>query len=189
MTNLKAIDKNIKTVVTTAAKLNGLIHTTAVMVAEHAQEHGDCTRALALVKAMPASMRKTMLVLWFHTFTPIRVREANDKVGMLKATDKGFTPFNIEEGKATPFHLLAEQNPEKSYSFDELVKLVARLGASIDKKITEGKVPGEDVESARAISKAITGLKFARVGDIKKDDIPVATNDEQPQPVTLAAAA
>lgn len=161
--SLRIIDKNIRTITTNAAKLNLLIHNTAVLIVEHAKEHGDCTRALTLVKAMPASMRRTMLVLWFNTYTPIRVQEKNDKVGILKDNAKGFTPWDIEGGKETPFFDLAEQNPEKTYDFAALVKMVERIGKQIDKKIEDGKVPAEDIESAKAIRDRVNSLKFERV--------------------------
>jgi class 3 adenylate cyclase len=169
--SLKNIDKNIRAITTSAAKLNMLIHTTAMMVAAHAQEHGDCTRALSLVKAMPASMRRTMLVLWFNTYTPIRVIDKNDKVGILKETAKGYTPFDLEAGNQTPFFDLAEQNPETGVlDFDKLVALVARLGKTIDKRIDDGKVADEDVESAKAISRTLAGLRFDRVKAANEDE-------------------
>lgn len=159
---LKKIDSNIKLIVTNAAKLNGRIHDTAVMIAAHAEEHGDCTRALALVKAMPASMRRTMLVLWFDTFTPIRVRLANDKVGMLKAEAKGFVAFDVAGGTAKPFYELAEENAEKSYDFAALVKMVESLGKQIAKKVEDGKVPANDVAGAMDIARTVQGLRFDR---------------------------
>jgi hypothetical protein len=162
--SLKQIDQKIRLVATSGAKLNKLIHETAMMVASHAKEHGDCTRALSLVKAMPASMRRTMLVLWFSTYTPIRVVDKNDKVGMLKPEAKGFTDWDLEAGDLTPFYELAEQNPEAGvYDFAKLVEMVQRLGKQIDKKIADGKVPPEDVASAKAIAVAVAGLKFERV--------------------------
>lgn len=164
MTTLKIIDKNIRSITTSAAKLNMLIHTTAMMVASHAKEHGDCTRALTLVKAMPASMRRTMLVLWFNTYTPIRVVDKNDKVGILKENAKGYTPFDLEAGDLTPFFEIAEQNPEAGvYDFAELVQMVQRIGKQIEKKVEEGKVAPDDVESAKAIARTVAGLSFQRV--------------------------
>lgn len=161
---LRKIDSNIRSIVTAANKVNGLIHETAVMVAEHAQAHGDCTRALALVKAMPASFRRTMLVLWFQTYTPIRIVLTNEKVGMLKEQAKGFTPFDIEAGKETPWYDLAEQNAEKEpLDFDKLVALVAGLAKRIEKKLENGEIVPEDQASAKAIAAKLTGLDLKRV--------------------------
>lgn len=172
--SLKIIDTNIRAVTSNANKLNVLIHTTAMMIAEHAKEHGDCTRALALVKAMPASMRRTMLVLWFATYTPIRVMEKNDKVGMLKEAAKNFTPFDLEAGDLTPFYELADQNPENQqlYDFAKLVEMVSRIGKQIEKKIEDGKVAPEDIDSAHAIAAQVSALTFARVKATANDEAP-----------------
>ena len=162
MTTLKNIDSNIKRITTNAKKLNELIHSTAIMVIQHAKEHGDCTRALALVKAMPASMRRTMLVLWFETYTPIRVKLNDDKVGILKEAAKNFTPWDIDGATATPFYELAEQNAEeKVYDYAALVAMVERLSKQIEKKIEAGAVPDADVEKAQALARSVAGLKQA----------------------------
>ncbi len=177
--SLKIIDKNIKQIVTNATKLNMLIHSTAMLVIEHAKEHGDCTRALTLVNAMPASMRRTMLVLWFDKFTPIRVVLSNDKVGILKPAAKGYVEWDIDTARETPFFQLAEENPEAGvFDFDKLVALVSRLGKTIDKKIEDGKVKDEDVASAKAMSIAISGLRFTRVGTV--EDAPIQENTDAP---------
>ena len=162
MTTLKNIDSNIKRITTNAKKLNELIHSTAIMVIQHAKEHGDCTRALALVKAMPASMRRTMLVLWFETYTPIRVKLNDDKVGILKETAKNYVAWDIDGATATPFYELAEQNAEeKVYDYAALVAMVERLSKQIEKKIEAGAVPDADVEKAQALARSVAGLKQA----------------------------
>lgn len=162
MTTLKNIDTNIRKITTNAKKLNELIHSTAIMVIQHAKEHGDCTRALALVKAMPASMRRTMLVLWFETYTPIRVKLNDDKVGILKETAKNYVAWDIDGATATPFYELAEQNAEeKVYDYAALVAMVERLSKQIEKKIEAGAVPDADVEKAQALARSVAGLKIA----------------------------
>lgn len=168
--SLKSIDQRIRRIVTNSAKLNVLIHETAVMVAKHASEHGDCTRALSLVKAMPASMRRTMLVLWFNTYTPIRVVLTNDKVGMLKPEAKGYVPFDIEGGSETPFYELAEQNAESQpLDFDKLVAMLPALAKRIEKKIENGEVADDAVETGQRIVNTLAALRFDR---------PAPANDE-----------
>ena len=166
MTTLKQIDAKLRVISTTGDKLNALVHEAAVMIAAHAKEHGDCTRALALVFAMPASVRRQKVIDWFALYTPIRVIPKNDKVGMLKETAKGYTPFDLEAGGETPWFKLAELDPEeKLYDFDALVKMVERLAKQIVKKVEDGKVPAEDVKSAEAIASQISHLKLVRVND------------------------
>lgn len=164
--SLKIIDKNIRTIVINANKLNQLIHSTAMLVIEHAKEHGDCTRAQSLVNAMPASMRRTMLVLWFSTYTPIVVKadDAAWNAKMHKEGTKLFVPFDVDAARETPFFTLAEQNPEaKILDFAGLVKLVEALGKRIEGKIEKGEIKDEDKASARAIADRINSLKFEPV--------------------------
>jgi hypothetical protein len=157
------MDKNIKLVATTGAKLNTLIHETAMMIANHAKEHGDCTRALMLAKAMPASMRRTMLVLWFHTYTPIRVMLQNDKVGISKEGTKLFIPWNLEEGQQTPFFELAEQNPEQPpMDIEKILGLIAGLSKRIEKKIEAGEVLPDAVEGAKSVTRALAAIKVEK---------------------------
>jgi len=162
--SLKVIDKNIKTITTNAAKLNVLIHQTAMLIMGHAKEHGDCSRALTLVNAMPASMRRTMLVAWFDKYSPIRVVQTNNRVGILKATAKNYVEWNLEGADAEPFYELAEAIPEKpALDFAALVEMVKRLGKTIEKKIDDGAVVDTDIESAKALARAVSGLKVERV--------------------------
>lgn len=155
--SLKKIDANLKLIATNAAKLNGRIHDTAVMIASHAKEHGDCTRALSLVKAMPASMRRSMLVEWFRTFTPIRVSLGNDKVGLLKADAKGFTAFDIPAGTARPFYDLAKDKPEaEDMTLADAIEAMERLVKRLQKSVDDGKVAANDSD---AIVAKIASLK------------------------------
>lgn len=146
-------------------KVNAYVHETAMMIAAHALEHGDCSTAQGLVMAMPASTRRSMLILWFATYTPIVVKDDDKFVAKLhKPESKSFVPFDLTAGSATPFYTLAEQNPEgKILDFAALLKLVEGLGKRIEKKVEDGKVAPEDIESARQIALTITGLKFSRV--------------------------
>lgn len=183
MTTLKTIDKNIKTITTNAAKLNRLIHDTGMMIMRHAQEHGDCTRALTLVRAMPASMRRTMLVAWFDKYSPIRVLlsdKNSDRVGILKKDAKNYVEWNLEGAEAEPFYEIAEATPEKpALDFEALLAMVQRLAKQIDKKVEEGAVLDKDVESAKALARAVSGLKVSRVSA-------TPVNDAEPKTTSLA---
>ena len=185
--SLKTIDKNIKTITTNAAKLNVLIHETAMLIMSHAKEHGDCSRALTLVNAMPASMRRTMLVAWFDKYSPIRVVQTNNRVGILKATAKNYVEWNLEGAEAEPFYELAEAIPEKpALDFNALVEMVKRLGKTIEKKIEDGGVVDTDIESAKALARAVSGLKVDRVF---KDDVTVKQDNTTELAAEVLAAA
>jgi hypothetical protein len=157
MSNLKKIDANIRLITTNGAKLNARIHDTAMLIAAHAAEHRDCTRALTLVKAMPASMRRSMLVEWFHTFTSIRVNVGGDKVGLLKADAKNFVAFDLKAGAAKPFYEMAKEKPEaEDLTLEDAIIAMERLVKRLQKSVDDGKVAANDSE---AIVAKIASLK------------------------------
>lgn len=164
MTTLKQIDRNIKTITTNGDKLNKLIHETAMLIMAHAKEHGDCSRALTLANAMPASMRRTMLVAWFDKYSPVRIVMANNRVGILKKDAKKYVEWNLEGADAEPFYEMAEAIPEKEpLDFNALMQMVARLSKQIEKKVENGEVVERDIESAKALARAVSGLKVEKV--------------------------
>lgn len=146
-------------------KVNDYVHETAMLIVNHAKDCGDCSTAQKLVMALPASMRREMLILWFHTFTPIVVKN-DDKwnAKMHKEGTKLFVNWDIEAANATPFFRLAEQNKEAApLTFEQMVKMVEGLAKRIEKKIENGEVEQADVPSAHAIAAKIAGLKLTRV--------------------------
>ncbi len=164
----KLIEK-ISQVRSNGDKFNSLIHETAMLAATHAQEFGDPQYAQSLVMACPASMRRSMVILWFSQFTPIVVKDSADwNAKMHKQSSSLYVPFDLEAGDMTPFWLLAEQNKEGGvYDFDKLVEMVKRLGKTIQKKIDDGKVADADVESAQNIVTTISGINFVKVAHIE----------------------
>lgn len=172
-TACKLIDKNRASIRGNADKLNVLIHETAMMIIRHAAPKdaggngfGDCSRAQMLLFDLPASFRRTMLRDWFHTFTPIVVKDKAPEwnAKMHKPDSKLFVEWDINGADAMPFYKMAEQVPEeKSYDLEALLKMVERLSSQIEKKVDEGKVKPEDVETAKALARAVKGLKVERV--------------------------
>lgn len=172
--SLKKIDANLARITTNGDKLNVLIHATAMLILKHATKSGDCTRALSLVKAMPASMRRTTLISWFTKYSPIRIVFQNDAVGMLKKGDKGYTAFNLDKADENPFYKIAENNAEPGLlDFDKFIKMIQNMAKREAAKADEGKVKPEDVASIKAACDVLAGLKFTRVepaNDTNKED-------------------
>lgn len=193
--SLKKIDANLARITTNGDKLNVLIHTTAMLILKHATKSGDCTRALSLVKAMPASMRRTTLIQWFTKYSPIRVVFQNDAVGMLKKDDKGYTAFALDKAEANPFYKIAENNAEPGLlDFDKFIKMIQGMAKREAAKADEGKVKPEDVASIKAACAMLAGLKFTRVepandADEKCDEAHNTDTDEAFGPAPLAAVA
>lgn len=183
-TSLKKIDSNIAVVKKMGVEYNDLIHDTAVMILEHAAEHGDCSRSQTLVMALPASMRRTMLIAWFTEFSPIVVKNNDDWAARMHKpetvtgkTNPLYKPFNIEAAKELPFWKMAQQNRERDFKpleFADIVKMVEDLANKIERQLEEGKVTDDDVPSAIAIVDTLEGLHFTR---IKKEAEEASAND------------
>lgn len=175
MSSNKVIDRKIATFITNRDKLKNLGHEIAMLIFDHAAAHGDCTRAIKLAKALPNSWQPQMEA-WFKAFSPIRVVIKNDKCefepAYKKATADNKAAFwDREAANATPFfELMEEPKVDKVLDFAALVALVQRVGKQIEKKIEDGKVADEDVESAKSIARAVSSLTFTRV-------LPTVTND------------
>ena len=172
--SLKIIDRKIATFTTNREKLKKLGHEIAMLIFDHAHEHGDCTRAIRLAKALPNSWQPQMEA-WFKAFSPVRVVIKNDKCEFDPAFKKaakenkdGF--WDRETAEATPFfEVMEEPAVSKPLDFAALVALVQRLGKTIEKRIDDGKIVEEDVESAKAIAKTVSSLSFTRVPAVKQE--------------------
>ena len=161
---IKTIKDRCVVITTDGDKLNKYIHETAMMIFDHAKEHHDPSEAQRLVMAMPASMRREMLILWFSKFTPVVVK--NDDKWAAKAHKKGtkmYVEWDREAADAKPFYELAEENKEKApLDFEGLLKLVERLKGSIEKKVQKGEIPEELTEAAKSITRQLAGIKVER---------------------------
>lgn len=174
-------------------KINDYIHETGMLIVRHAAPealngHGDCEMGLNLALAMPASMRRTMLIDWFAKYTPIIIKlsDNGNKVGFdpkykkLNPADKatavrenGSPWWDIEGANAEPFWKLAEETPEKpAMTFEQLMKMVEGLAKRIDKAVEDGKVEDKDKDAAIALS-----IQLGKVRVKRDHGKPV--NDEQ----------
>lgn len=156
---LKAIDRAIASFTTNAGKLNRQCHQIAMGIMHHAFATGDCTRALTLVKAMPASMRRTMLIAWFAKHSPITVKLGDDeRVGLNKG--KNANPFDLEGADDEPFYALAEATPEeKQFDLATLIKMVEGLTKRIDAKLAE--LPEGDKALGERVVVQLKAVKLA----------------------------
>lgn len=159
---LKNIDRAIASFALNAGKLNRQCHLIAMGIMHHAFTTGDCTRALALVKAMPASMRRTMLIAWFAKYSPITVKLGDDeKVGLNKG--KTANPFDLEGADAEPFYELAEKIAEgKPFDLATAIKMVEALSKRIAKGLAENDNLAEaDRKLGQNIVRQLEAVKIA----------------------------
>lgn len=179
-TTLKKIDREIDKFATTAAAVNVMAHNIAMMIFRHAapeavgpdcQGTGDCTRAVRLVRAMPASFRRSMMVEWFRENTPIRIKlsENGDKCGYDPAykklsSDDKVKAWNLENANTVPFYEIAERTPEeKPFDFAAMLKTHEANIKRIETYIKKGRVPEADIPSAKAFVEKLAKVRVNRV--------------------------
>lgn len=138
--------RNIKTIKTAGAKLDALVHTTAMIIVQRAHDHGDASLVLPLLNAMPKGGRPKALKAWFETFTPIRVNGDGTEAGLLKADKRVWL---IEEAQATPYWDL---NPEKDVQVFDLDKALTAILNRAAKQRKDGILPADPVLDARLAS-------------------------------------
>jgi len=156
--------KRFQHITTNAAAINEYIHETCLMIFDHAVESGDCRMVHSLYEAMPASFRREKMLDWFKEFSPIRYNKSTGKVGLLTEKMKGFVPFDREAAAETPWHVLADRDPEaKTFDFAEMVKMIQRMAKQIESKVEKGLVPEEDIPTAHALASRIAKLDVKRI--------------------------
>lgn len=114
--------RNIATIRKSGAKLDALIHSTALIIMQRGNDHGDVSLLLPLIEAMPKSGRPKALLAWFQTFSPITVNGDGNKAGITKGEKA--KPWMLADAEATPFWTL---NPEKDvavFDFDKALTAV-----------------------------------------------------------------
>lgn len=155
--------------------INKYVHETAMMIAEHAEKHGDCSTAQGLVMALPASIRREMLILWFAKFTPIVVKNDDAWAAKMHPKDsKLFTAFDLKAGDAKPFYELAKAHKERPpLDYAALVNMPGKWAKQLETKLENGEVEPSEVETTKAL---IVALKAIRVSHIN----PVPANEEAP---------
>ncbi len=158
-------------------KINLYVHETAMMILRHAFEHNDCSTAQGLINAMPQSARKLALINWFHTFSPIVVKD-DDKWNskMHKEGTKLFVAFDIEGAEANPWFTIADKMGAEKPALDQagILKWLETQAAQWEKKADDGnKVAPEASMAAKALAAALRSIKLAPVAEPANLDIPV----------------
>lgn len=172
-------------------KANVYIHETAMMIIRHAHKHGDCSTAQGLVMAMPASMRREMLILWFKSFTPIIVK--NDAKWTAKMHKEGtslYVPWDIEGAEAKPFYEMANENKERPpLGLADLLKIPGAAAKSLQRRIENGEIEEEEVATALALVAQLEAIKVQviRPAPLNENDKSPQNVTEMPKPVEKAA--
>lgn len=160
----RKIKNNLERITTNGDKLNILIHDTGMLILNHVKEHGDCSLAQELVNAMPASMRRTMLIQWFALFSPIVTKVDPTFTSKLRKEDDNlYNPIDLVAADATPFYKLAAETPEKpAMTFEQVVAMAKSLAKRAEKMAIEGKIVDEDIDSVKSFANTLAALEFKK---------------------------
>ena len=144
--DLKTINRRIKHIATSAARINEYIQETAVGIIIHAKEHGDCSAALRLVQAMPKSFRRGLLIDWFARYSPIGMNVTGGKCGLHKPTSKAYNPFNVDGARMNMWFNQEQANEEDlpDTTLADVKKGFESLAKRFQKKLDEGTIADND---------------------------------------------
>lgn len=156
--NLKTIDQNIGLILKSGVELNELIQKVAVAIVLHASVHGDCTRALKLVQAMPKSFRRNLLITWFATYSPIGMNLSTGKCGLHRETSKLYRPFDVDGAKITPWYNQPQAAEEDALdtTLEDVKTATSRLAKRYQKQLDEGTVANDDIPAVTAMVATLT---------------------------------
>lgn len=175
----KTLNSKIGDIQTRSSKLATDIHDTAVMALIHAETYGDARPMDRLINALHTANRPVALKTWVTMFSPIRWNGDGD-VGLLKPTNKAYTPFNIDLAQATPYYSAEEAPKVKKLTLDDLIKIVNDMGKKIDKAEEGDKnmviAEGQDVQKMRALVARLTAaIGEPTVAAARSDAVTVET--------------
>lgn len=133
MTTFTLFDKetctrNIARIRKAGAKIQELIHQTAVSTLAHVRDHGDYTLALSLMEALPNGQRVKALAYWFRHFS--------NEAMILNLGSEGWTcklakkrtaeQFDIEAAMQTTFADLTAEKDPSTMGVKEVVAFLKR---------------------------------------------------------------
>lgn len=136
---LAQIDTGIRGIKTSRANYVKNTQILALAIMRHAKEHGDCSRALYLVRAV-GKKEQSQLIKWFMAFSPVKVTlgktPKDDKYRFSEKDAKTYNDFNLEGAEAV--HWLEYDKPKappKSFNLNsfrtDLQKLLKKYEAHI----------------------------------------------------------
>ncbi len=187
MLTLKQIDGRIARLSGRYLKINEDVQEIAVSIVSHANDTGDCSRAVRLVRAVPPKMR-ALLTGWFTEVSPINVRVGktvkDDKVSLRKEGKRNYNPFDIDKARANlwyedPFKVAPEPTLATLATFmDKVDRLFDKMER--DTKPDAGKVAEDAVEDIRALRSHLRTayVEFINGNGIERDVEETANDDD-----------
>lgn len=197
---LKAIDGMIKGVAKGYAGVQNLTQEAAVAIVIHAKDFGDCSRAKALARAVPARERNS-LIGWFSKYSPIGIKMGqvakDDQVRFIKPESKNYNDFDVDGAKANmwwddPAGANPEPKPLNTLSdfWDVVDKMIQREIKNAAKTGDDAKYAEGDRE--KVLTQAAEARKLLtkfRATTIANDVIEESGGVIPPVPAPVAAVA
>lgn len=168
------IDKAIKSITTSGAKLDALIQTTAVQVCEHYSQFADNGLVNRLFLAMPKGSRRNALADWILKFVGVEVNVGDNKKEQ---------PFRHCKGKASDpvaGALTMWYDLKKEKAVDEVFDVATAFKAILRRIEKSTTVEHFDRPAAVAFAKAI---------GIPESDVPTGAKAKAKAADPLAVAA
>ena len=145
-----AIEKSIKSIAKRSQKLLVDIHTTAVSILCHIEQHREVSLANKLANQLVNAVNKKHqndLRQWFETYSQSTYNKETKQLDFDKAK-----AANEVEGTQNPFYAM---NPEKEYQGMDLLKSIQNLIDLAErkqaKKNAADKIPAEKLKALKAL--------------------------------------
>jgi hypothetical protein len=170
-TSARALLALITRIGTSANKLQTMIHDAAIGCLQHAETYGDAVPMQKLYLVLPKSQRREALLDWVTVNSPIRITQGGAVVGLLKADEKGYVPFNVDGARAVPFWEKDERAMKPMGESDFEKQIVQKL-KSIEERQAKAAMPENanvvffkpdfDVEAEKAkLNRQLAALRAA----------------------------
>lgn len=193
MTNLKTINSRIANIATQLAGANEYIQATAIMIVEHAMEHGDAMAAFHLYQALPGNLRRNYLLNYFKAVSPIAIKDGkDDKPGkgyFRKPDSKDYNPFNLDLAKAIQWHKCdgKKESEVKIVDLDSLKLDYQDFVIKLAKKAAKALPKGSDERLEIALRLRAAMAAFDVRPNVAMNEAEV--KEPEVKVITLAAAA
>lgn len=134
----KAIHTAIEQIAKKYGEINVEVQDCLVAIVIHAERFGDCSKAAALVAALPDKLR-TLAIKYLMKVSPIGVRKNEDgtfKASFIKKDSKAYNPFDLDLAKATEWWI-APAKPDATPTYEMFGFLFDKLNKTLDSLITD----------------------------------------------------
>lgn len=157
---LKALNRDINTVIKMGAKYDPLVHNTALQAMLHCKENGQDARPLdRLLNGLGKVVRRKAFQAWVQMYTPVRWN-GDGQIGLQKATAKGYTDWNIEGAAANPFWDATEEKVVvRKLSLEDFNKVMHGYAKMLEGVDAEGNIYNSKGELKATVEGNVIELK------------------------------